>query len=55
MILSVLRSHKFEDNAKIAVKERYPFSHAASMNIDNITTDRDAIIKFIEGKDDEPK
>jgi hypothetical protein len=41
MILSVLRSHKFEENAKIAVREKYPFSFAASITIDTITTDRD--------------
>lgn len=40
-ILSVLRSHKFEENARIAVKEKYPFSHAASIDIDHIITDRD--------------
>ena len=53
MILSVLRSHKFEDNAKIAVKEKYPFSHAASIDIDNIVTDKDQIKAFIEAKDEE--
>ena len=53
MILSVLRSHKFEENAKIAVREKYPFSHAASMNIENITTDRELIRAFIEGKEEE--
>jgi hypothetical protein len=51
--LSVLRSHKFEENAKIAVKEKYPFSHAASMNIENITTDRDQIKAFIEGTEEQ--
>ena len=38
-ILSLLRSHKFEDDAAITVKSKYPFSHAAGMTIDSITTD----------------
>jgi predicted ribosome quality control (RQC) complex YloA/Tae2 family protein len=38
-ILSLLRSHKFEDDANISVKSKYPFSHAAGMTIDSITTD----------------
>jgi predicted ribosome quality control (RQC) complex YloA/Tae2 family protein len=46
-ILSLLRSHKFEENATIAVKQKYPFSHAANMSIDSITLDRDKIKEFI--------
>lgn len=38
-ILSLLRSHKFEDDANIAVKAKYPFSHAANMTVDSITLD----------------
>ena len=55
MILSVLRSHKFEENAKIAVKEKYPFSHSASITIDTIMKDREEIRKVIEGEDEIPK
>ena len=47
-ILSLLRSHKFEENATIAVKQKYPFSHAANMNIDSITLDRAKIKEFIK-------
>lgn len=43
-ILSLLRSHKFEDDATIAVKAKYPFSHAANMTVDTITLDP-ALIK----------
>jgi predicted ribosome quality control (RQC) complex YloA/Tae2 family protein len=42
-ILSLLRSHKFEDDANIAVKSKYPFSNAAGMTIDSITTDTDGV------------
>jgi hypothetical protein len=42
-ILSLLRSHKFEDNAAIAVKQKYPFSHAANLTIDSITLEPESI------------
>lgn len=48
-ILSLLRSHKFDETAKIQIKEKYPFTAAAGMTIDSITTDIDAIKKFIAG------
>ena len=38
-ILSLLRSHKFEENARIAVRQEYPFTHAANLTLDSITTD----------------
>lgn len=46
-ILSLLRSHKFEENATIAVKQKYPFSHAANMNVDSITLERNKIKEFM--------
>jgi len=46
-ILSLLRSHKFEEDARIAVHQQYPFTHAANLTIDSITTDRDQIKQFI--------
>lgn len=46
-ILSLLRSHKFEENARIAVKQEYPFTHAANLTLDSITTDREQIKQFI--------
>jgi predicted ribosome quality control (RQC) complex YloA/Tae2 family protein len=42
-ILSLLRSHKFEDDATIQVKAKYPFSHAANMTVDTITLDPELI------------
>lgn len=42
-ILSLLRIHKFEDDAAIAVKQKYPFSHAANMTVDSITTDAEKV------------
>lgn len=47
-ILSLLRSHKFEEDARIAVKQVYPFTHAANLTIDSIETNRDVIKQFIE-------
>jgi hypothetical protein len=47
-ILSLLRSHKFEENAKIAVKQKYPFSHAASLTVNTIETDPEKIKLLIE-------
>jgi predicted ribosome quality control (RQC) complex YloA/Tae2 family protein len=50
-ILSLLRSHKFDETAKIQIKEKYPFTAAAGMTIDSITTDPETIKKFISGTD----
>ena len=38
-ILSLLRTHEFEQDARIAVKQAYPFGHSANLTIDSITTD----------------
>ena len=46
-ILSLLRSHKFEEDARIAVRQVYPFTHAANLTLDSITLDRDAIKEII--------
>ena len=40
-ILSLLRSHKFEEDARIAVKQVYPFTHAANLTLDSIQLDRE--------------
>lgn len=41
-ILSLLRTHEFgEGDARIAVKQVYPFTHSANLTIDSITTERD--------------
>jgi predicted ribosome quality control (RQC) complex YloA/Tae2 family protein len=40
-ILSLLRSHKFDETSKIQIKEKYPFTSAANQNIDTIYTDLD--------------
>ena len=46
-ILSLLRSHKFEENARIAVKQKYPFTHAANLTLDSITTNKEEIKALI--------
>jgi predicted ribosome quality control (RQC) complex YloA/Tae2 family protein len=53
-ILSLLRSHKFDETAKIQIKEKYPFTSAAGMTIDTITTDPEIIKKMIAGQDEVP-
>ena len=47
-ILSLLRSHKFDEESKIAVKQQYPFSHAAQMTEENIIIDPEQIRFLIE-------
>jgi len=47
-VLHLLRSHKFETDAKIAVKEKYPFTHAANLTIDSIVSDPAEIAKVIQ-------
>lgn len=52
-ILSLLRVHKFDENAKCAVREKYPFSYSAGLTEDSINVDPEQISKIIEGKDEE--
>jgi predicted ribosome quality control (RQC) complex YloA/Tae2 family protein len=51
-ILSLLRSHKFDETAKIQIKEKYPFTSAAGMTIDSVITDVDNIKKLIAGQEE---
>jgi predicted ribosome quality control (RQC) complex YloA/Tae2 family protein len=46
-ILHLLRSHKFEDDARCAIREKYPFSHAANLTMDSIVTDPEEVKKLI--------
>lgn len=52
-ILSLLRSHKFDETSKIQIKEKYPFTAAAGMTIDSIYVQPEDIKRFIEG-DEKP-
>lgn len=52
-ILSLLRSHKFDETSKIQMREKYPFTASAGMTIDSITVDHEQIKKFIAGIDEE--
>lgn len=49
-ILSLLRSHKFDETSKIQIKEKYPFTAAAGMTIDSIFVAPEDIKRFIEGE-----
>lgn len=56
-ILSLLRSHKFDETSKIQIKEKYPFTASAGMTIDSIFVTDEDIKKFIDGepeKEDKP-
>jgi hypothetical protein len=57
VVLHLLRSHKFEEDAKIAIREKYPFSHAANLTIENITTNHEEIKEIIRAANvpQEPK
>lgn len=35
-ILTLLRTHKYDEDTKCAVKEKYPFTHAANGTLDSI-------------------
>ena len=48
VVLHLLRSHKFEEDAKIAIKEKYPFSYAANLTVDSIVTEEEKIKQLIE-------
>ena len=52
-ILSLLRSHKFEEDARIAVKQQYPFSHAANMTLDSFNMDTDQIKALVSASQTE--
>lgn len=54
-ILSLLRSHKFEDETSISVKAKYPFSHAANLTIDHITVEPEKIRSLMEQQQVEPE
>ena len=43
-VLALLRSHRFDENIKIAVKEKYPFELAANQNVDNVIDEEEKII-----------
>ena len=51
-ILSLLRSHKFEEDARIAVKQKYPFSQAAGLTVNNIEVNPEKIRLMIEPAED---
>jgi len=48
-ILSLLRSHKFDETSKIQIREKYPFNAAANMTVDSIFINPEEIKAFIEG------
>jgi predicted ribosome quality control (RQC) complex YloA/Tae2 family protein len=46
-ILSLLRTHKYDDSTKCAVKEKYPFTHAANLTVDSIVTEEENVRAII--------
>ena len=47
-ILSLLRTHKYDESTKCAVKEKYPFTHAANLTVDSILTSEAEVKAIIE-------
>ena len=47
-ILTLLRTHKYDEDTKCAVKEKYPFTHAANGTLDSIITDGTKIQEIIK-------
>lgn len=47
-ILQCIRSHEFNDKAKTAVGEVYPFEHAANIYLENIDISPPALDKLIQ-------
>jgi len=50
-ILTLLRAHKYEEDVRCAVKEKYPFTHAANCTIDSIVTAPAEVGSLIEKVD----
>lgn len=47
-ILSLLRTHKYDESTKCAVKEKYPFTHAANLTINSILVGEEEVKAIIE-------
>ena len=54
-ILSLLRSHKFEDETSVSVKSKYPFSHSANLTVDSITVEPETVRLLMEQPMPEPE
>jgi len=53
-----LRTHKYDEDTRCAVGEKYPFSKAANISIDSIVKDKEGIVNIVneiesENKEDE--
>ena len=53
-ILSLLRTHKYDESTKCAVKEKYPFNSAANLTVDSLVVDEQSV-KAIIAKSNEVK
>lgn len=47
-IISLLRTHRYDEETRCAVGEVYPFSHAANLSLDSIICDKQGIEKMLE-------
>lgn len=56
-IISLLRTHRYDEDTRCAVGEAYPFTHAANLNLSSIVSDKQGIEDMLqsieEKKDDE--
>lgn len=42
-IISLLRTHRYDEDTRCAVGEPYPFTYAANLNLDSIVSDKAGI------------
>ena len=55
-IISLLRTHRYDEDTRCAVGEPYPFTHAANLSLDSIVRDKKGIeemLKEVEEKKEE--
>jgi predicted ribosome quality control (RQC) complex YloA/Tae2 family protein len=51
-IISLLRTHKYDEDTRCAVGEKYPFTHAANLSLDSIVKDKSGIEQILQESED---
>ena len=47
-IISLLRTHRYDEDTRCAVGEKYPFTYAANLSLDSIVKDKSGIEELIQ-------
>lgn len=50
-IISLLRTHRYDEDTRCAVGEKYPFTHAANLSLDSIVKDRQGLEEMLQAED----